>query len=451
MNQSPVTPPYTAETQAPAAPEAVLASFEDGTASAAEVRRRLMSRGAIAALAVIVVAVGLWVAFAQVQETVEARGSVIPAGQVRAVQHLEGGVVQEVLAKEGQLVEQGEMLLRLDPAQIKARYEQARIEEAALRLKAERLRAIGEGREPNFGFADPHFQSLVQDQWSVYNGYLRAQENRRIILESRIQQRRTDLQRLDGDEQTLTRRAQILAEELAMREELFRKGLSPKIMLLNVRRQVADVRGGLASLISKREKLNEAVSEAQAQLDDLESESRAEALAELGLVTARLAQAEEEVKQLAARVAAFDIRAPVRGFVKGIGGYGKDRIVPAGATVMEIVPVDDDLVAEVRVAPRDIGRVVVGQPVAVQVTGAGSNRTGRVGGELREVSAATFTDAAGHPYYRATVVLDQAFTGDDPSVNKILPGMEVDVRIRTGRRTLLDYLLRPATAPKRLL
>ena len=118
---------------------------------------------------------------------------------------------------------------------------------------------------------------------------------------------------------------------------------------------------------------------------------------------------------------------------------------------MEIVPVDDDLVAEIRVAPRDIGRVVVGQPVAVQVTGAGSNRTGRVGGELREVSAGTFSDDAGKPYYRATVVLDQAFTGDDPSINKILPGMEVDVRIRTGRRTLLDYLLRPATAPKRLL
>ena len=196
---------------------------------------------------------------------------------------------------------------------------------------------------------------------------------------------------LDGDEQTLTRRAQILAEELAMREELFRKGLSPKIMLLNVRRQVADVRGDLASLISKREKLNEVVSEAQAQLEDLESETRAEALAELGLVTARLAQAEEEVKQLAARVAAFEIRAPVRGFVKGIGGYAKERIVPAGATVMEIVPVDDDLVAEIRVAPRDIGRVVVGQPVAVQVTGAGSNRTGRVGGELREVSAGTFS------------------------------------------------------------
>ena len=118
---------------------------------------------------------------------------------------------------------------------------------------------------------------------------------------------------------------------------------------------------------------------------------------------------------------------------------------------MEIVPVDDDLIAEVRLAPRDIGRITVGQPVAVQITGAGSGRAGQIGGELRDVSAGTFTDAAGKPYYRATVVLDQAFIGDDPNANRILPGMQVSVRVRTGRRTLLEYLFRPASAPRRLL
>ncbi len=451
MTQPGTTPSYTAETQAPAQGQPALAVLEDGTASAGEGRSRLWSRGMIAGLVVLVAAVGIWAAFAEVQETVEAEGAVVPAGQVRAVQHLEGGVVIEVLAKEGQLVDQGAVLLRLDPAQIKARYEQARIEEAALALKAERLRAIGDGREPNFGFADPRFQSLVQDQWAVYNGYQRAQENRRIILESRIQQRQADLDRLKGEDETLTRKAQILAEELAMREELFRKGLSPKILLLNVRRQVADVRGDMATVITRREKLTQAVEEAKTELDVLESQSREEALAEFGLITAKLAQASEEVKQLAARVAAFDIRAPVKGFVKGIGGYAKDRVVPAGATVMEIVPVDDDLIAEVRLAPRDISRVTVGQPVAVQITGAGSGRAGLVGGELRDVSAGTFTDAAGKPYYRATVVLDQSFIGEDPNANRILPGMEVSVRVRTGRRTLLEYLFRPASAPRRLL
>ncbi|PIW26264.1 MAG: hypothetical protein COW30_15860 [Rhodospirillales bacterium CG15_BIG_FIL_POST_REV_8_21_14_020_66_15] len=451
MTQSDAAPSYTAATQAPVSGEPPASVLEDGTASAAEGRRRLWSRGAVAAVVAITAAAGLWASFAEIQETVEAKGAVVPAGRVRAVQHLEGGVITEILAKEGQLVEQGAVLLRLDPAQIKARFEQARIEETALRLKAERLRAIGDGREPNFAFADPQYQGLVQDQWAVYNGWQRAQENRRIILESRIQQRQADLDRLKGEDETLTRRAQILAEELAMREELFRKGLNPKILLLNVRRQVADVRGDLAAVIAKREKLIKAVEEARSELDVLESQSREEALSDLGLVTARLAQESEEVKQLGARVAAFDIRAPVRGFVKGIGAYAKDRVVTAGATVMEIVPVDDDLIAEVRLAPRDIGRVTVGQPVAVEVTGAGAGRRGQVGGELRDVSAGTFNDRDGMPYYRATVVLDQAFTGDDPNANKILPGMEVSVRVRTGRRTLLEYLFRPAEAPRRLL
>ncbi|MEQ8226670.1 MAG: HlyD family type I secretion periplasmic adaptor subunit [Rhodospirillales bacterium] len=451
MTQTNTPSSYTAETQAPARSEPSLTVLEDGTGSAAEGRRRLWSRGVMAAVAVLVAAVGSWISFAEIQETVEAKGAVVPAGQVRAVQHLEGGIVLEVLAKEGQLIEEGAVLLRLDPAQIKARYEQARIEETALKLKAERLRAIGDGREPNFGFADPAFQELVQDQWAIYNGFQRAQENRRIILEQRIQQRQADLDRLKGEDETLTRKAQILAEELAMREELFRKGLSPKILLLNVRRQVADVRGDLASIISKREKLTKAVEEANTELDVLESQSREEALADLGLVTARLAQASEEVKQLTTRVAAFDIRAPVRGFVKGIAAYAKDRIVPAGATVMEVVPVDDELIAEVHLAPRDIGRITVGQPVAVQITGAGGGQTGRVNGELRDVSAGTFKDDAGQPYYRATVVLDQAFTGEDPNANKILPGMEVKTRIRTGKRTVLEYLFSPAKAPRRLL
>jgi HlyD family secretion protein/adhesin transport system membrane fusion protein len=451
MTQSNAPQPYTAETQPSAAEAPRPAVLEDGTVSAGEGRKLVWSRGVIAAIVAVTAAVGVWAFFAEIQETVEAEGAVIPAGQVRAVQHLEGGVITEVLAKEGQLVEPGTVLLKLDPAQIKARYEQARIEEAALRLKAERLRAIGDGREPNFGFADPEFQSLVQDQWAIYNGYQRAQENRRVILETRIQQRQSDLRRLQDEDVTLTRKAQILAEELAMREELFRKGLSPKILLLNVRRQVADVRGDLAAVISNREKLTKAVEEAQSELEALETRSREEALADLGLVTANLAQASEEVKQLAVRVAAFDVRAPVRGFVKGIAAYGKDRIVPAGATIMEIVPVDDELIAEIRLAPRDIGRITVGQPVAVQVAGVGPDRVGRIGGELRDVSAATFKGTDGKPYYRATVVLDQTFAGDDPNANKILPGMEVSVRVRTGRRTVLEYLLRPASAPRRLL
>ena len=405
----------------------------------------------IAGIIAVVAATAVWASFAEVQQTVEAAGAVVPAGQIRAIQHLEGGVIEEVAAKEGQLVEQGAVLMRLDPTQIKAQYEQARIEETALALKAERLRAIGEGREPNFAFADPRFQNLVQDQWAVYNGWQRLQENRRVILESRVQQRRADLERLKGDDDTLTRKAQILDEELAMREELYKKGLSPKILLLNVRRQVADVRGDLAGNIAKRDKLNQALDEANSELDGLDSQAREEATAELGVISAKLAQAQEEAKRLAARVAAFDIRAPVKGFVKGIDGYAKGRIVPAASTVMEVVPVDDDLVAEVRLMPRDIGRVTVGQPVVVHVSGAGEDRKGRVGGELRDVSAGTFTDAHGAPFYRATIVLDQAFTGDDPNTNKILPGMQVDVRIRTGRQTLLEYLFRPASSARLLL
>lgn len=447
MTQDADLKPYTARTQPPVPADERLPLADEAGASAAEGRRRKLSRGMIAGALLALAAAGLWGAFAEVEETVDARGAVIPAGNVRAVQHLEGGVVTEVAAREGQLVEQGAVLVKLDPAQVKARFEQAQIEETALRLKAERLRAIGDGREPNFGFADPRFQDLVQDHWAVYNGYLRAIENRRAIVESRIDQRRADLKRLQDEDETLTRRAQILAEELAMREELFKKGLSPKILLLNVKRQVADVRGELGALIARREKLTKIVEEAEAELRVVETQAKEEALTEMGLVTARLAQAAEESKRLQARFEAFEVKAPVRGFIKGIASLARGQVVPAGATLLEIVPVDDELIAEVRLAPRDIGRVSVGQPVAVQISGA----PGRVGGELAEVSADTFKDDAGLPYYRAWISLDQDFVGSDPNANRILPGMQVTVRVRTGRRGLFEYLFLPAAAPRRLL
>lgn len=451
MNQTDDTRPYTSDIQPPATRDDRPPATEDGADSLMEAHRRRLSRGMIAGAALVVIAAGAWASFAEVQETVAAQGAVVPAGRVQPVQHLEGGVITEVDAKEGQLVEKGAPLLKLDPAQIRTRLQQAEIEEIALRLKSERLRAIGEGREPNFGFADPKFQDLVKDQWAVYNGYLRAQDNRRAILESRIDQRRADLKRLQDEDETLTRRAQILGEELAMREELFRKGLNPKIQLLTVKRQVADVRGALAELIARREKLNKVVEEAQSELQDIDSQARAEALAEMGVTSARLAQAADETKRLATRVAAFEIRSPVRGFVKGIERYAKGQVVPPGSTLLEVVPVDDQLIAEVHLAPRDVGRVSVGQPVAVEVTGAGPDRAGRVSGELKEVSVGTFTDGEGKPYYRATVALDQDFIGTDPGANRILPGMPVDIRVQTAKRTLLEYLFRPVTPPKKVL
>lgn len=440
--------PYTTETQPPLAGPSDRPDRADTGASLVDRRLLHFSRRTIVWIVLFLAVVGGWVGFAEIEETVAADGAIVPAGQIRPVQHLDGGVILSVAAKEGQLVSPGDILMRLDSEQLAGRLKQARNEEAALRLKAERLRAIGDGREPDFSFVDPEFKELVKDQWAIYNGYLRSRENARLILESRIEQRETDLRRIDSEDETLTRKAQILAEEMAMREALFQKGLNPKVVFLNVKRQVAGVRGAIAELITRREKISKTIEEARIELQALDSDGRSEALGELGNVTRLLAQAEEQRKRFAARVAALDVRAPVRGFIQGIDGYQKGQVVAAGATLMKVIPVDEELVADVRVAPRDISRLSTGQAVAVRVVGVNGAR--QIGGEVRGISSGTVSGGQGAPYYRVTVALDQAFAGTDATVNRFIPGMEVKVSVRTGRRHLWHYLVRPQSPPKTL-
>ncbi|MEK9673714.1 MAG: HlyD family type I secretion periplasmic adaptor subunit [Rhodospirillaceae bacterium] len=439
---------YTETTQIPVAGETTADTSAGGTPSVplADQFRVARSRSFILTGVLVLAALTTWAALTEFEYTVAADGAIIPAGRVRTVQHADGGVVTEVAVKEGQLVQAGDVLVKLDSAVVKGLLNQAREEQTMNRLKAERLRATGEGREPNFAFAPPEFRGLVKDQWAVYNGFLRTQENRRAILESQAEQLQSDLNWADTEDVTLAQKAQILAEELSMREALYWRGLSPKFIMLKTQRQITDVRCEMAALITRRKKINKQIETVKTALKTVENDARVEALEELALVTTAISQVEERTRRLAASLAALDLRAPVRGVVKGVENLKKDRVVKSGEVVFEIVPVDNQLVAEVSIAPKNVVRLRTGQATVVSVAGA----PGPLRGELRKLSSDTVTSRSGGRVYKGVIALDQPYVGGNPKENRLIPGMTVSVKILTGKRRVLDHLFAPQLPAKRL-
>lgn len=284
---------------------------------------------------------------------------------------------------------------------------------------------------------------MINDQQRIYEGSLEAFFSRQETIRKQIEQRRADLELLDEREQTLTRTAEIFAEELEVREKLYKEGLASKISYLDAKRSMNTARGELADLVSERERATQAIKESQSRLDEIETDFREQALAELSESANELIQVEEALIQARDRVRRLKIVAPVRGIVKGLNIHTVGGVIPPGEIITEIVPLDKELVIEGKIQPRDVGHVRIGQPVTVKVTTYDFARFGGISGELKDVSASTFLDEQGEPYYKGIVELDRNYVGNDPAQNRVMPGMTVQADIKTGKKTLFEYLLKP--------
>lgn len=404
-------------------------------------------RIAMITIGVVICAFIIWSAVTNVDEVAIASGEVVPTGQVQSIQHLEGGIISEILVSEGEIVEKEQVLLRLDASSAAADLGQVKARRMGLQLQRERLRAIGSGQPPDFSFAGPEYQRLMDDQLLVYESSINADDNRRKVIVAQIEQRKQELVLLEEEEETLSRTADLRLQEFEMREDLFRRGLTTKISYLDAKRALNEIRGELANLIVERQRNQESLAEQEGRLEEFDTDAREEALSEMGEVTNELAQVNETLSRLIDRVRRLEVVAPVRGVVKGLQIHTVGGVIPPGAVILELVPLDKELVVEARITTRDVGHVRKGQPVTLKVTTYDFARYGGISGELRDVSATTFVDeATGDPYYKGIVAMDRGYVGFDPEKNRVLPGMTVQADIKTGRKTLLEYLMKPVVS-----
>lgn len=398
------------------------------------------------AAAIAVLGFLIWAGFTRIDEVALAEGAVVPSGSIQNIQHLEGGLVEEVLVSEGDLVEEGQVMLRMSPAAALSELEQTRAREMTLLLKAERLRAFAEGREPDFGFASEQYARLVVDNLAIHQTQIQARDGQRSVIQAQIEQKRSELRQLMGQHSTLQTQVDASAEELQMREELVGKGLVSRVVYLDNKREHARLAGELARIIGQTATAREALSETEHRLDDHQTTLHKQTMDELGVAVSELAQVQETIAKLEDRVRRLVIAAPVKGYIKGLAFKNTGAVVQPGALVTEIVPVDRELMIDAKVTTRDIGFVKPGMPVKVKVTTYDFARYGAVWGELVSTSASSFIDETGdgtQSYFKATIKLEQDYVGDVPGQFVITPGMTVQAEIITGDKTLLQYMLKP--------
>ena len=400
-------------------------------------------RSAMVMLSVGFLALIAWSATTEIKETAITFGQVMPTSAVNKIQHLEGGIIEEIMVRDGDLVEKGQVLLRLKADGAQAELSQTETRLGNLQLEAERFRALAEGREPDFTILHERYPELAQNQEEIYRIQTELDANQNEILQVQIKERNAELAQLSEQEATLRKSVDLLSQEVTMRRSLYEQGLNSKVLFLNIQRELNEAQGNLSGVVAEQARARETIAEAKLRLNELEKSQREESITELGRLGGEIAQAREALRKLRDRVARLEIVAPTRGYIKGLQFTTIGGVIAPAQVVMELVPIDDVLIAETRISTEDIGHVHLGQPVTVKVSAFDFIRYGGIEGELVSISASTFVDEEGRPYYKGKVALEADAVGEGASAQKIIPGMTVQADIQTGERTLLQYLLKP--------
>jgi HlyD family secretion protein/adhesin transport system membrane fusion protein len=412
----------------------------------------------------LLVAAGLtWAALAHVPEVAVSVGEISPTVAPAPIQHLEGGIVAEVLVNEGDAVEAGQPLLRMNDAVAQSELSQARHRLESLQLQAQRLAAAADGnvlamdrsrQGPTAGIvahAGGDGQTVMpltsgpfaEPQRAALNARLRALADRVSVLQEQVAQRRGDLATLAGQISAVQEQMELHSKELGIREELARNGLTTRLSVLEAQRLLMSAKAEHERLIGQRVTAQRSLAEAEARVVEAQSAAVDEARQEAARVALDIAETTEVVRKLEDRAERIVLRAPIGGLVRGLAVHRPGTVLPPGGLVAEIMPLDSQLVADVRLMPRDIGFIEVGQPVHVKVQAFDYARFGSVEGHVERVSAGTFLDEQRQPHYRARIALKQQHVGHDPRRAQLVAGMTVQADITTGTKTVLQYLLKP--------
>lgn len=383
----------------------------------------------------------VWAYFAKIDEVVRGNGKVVPSQQVQVVQSMDGGIVKEILVRPGMNVEEGEVLLRIDPTRYSSSLGENRAELLGLEAKAARLAALASG-EPfqapeNVLEEAPHIVEMERRIWET-----RQEELNAVIrqAEDQLKQREEELRETQANKDQASTSCGLTSRELQVTKPLLKSGAVSEVDILRLQRDVAKYCGEAKAAEAQIERLRSAIEEARNKRVEAELTARNEAAAQLADTRTRLATLRETQVALVDRVKLAEIRAPVRGTVNTLKTNTVGGVVRPGDEVLDIVPADDTLLLETRINPRDIAFLHPGQEAEVKFTAYDFTVYGGMSGHVEQISADTVTDSKGDSYYIARVRTDAAQLGEGLA---IIPGMQADVHILTGKRTVLQYLLKP--------
>lgn len=406
----------------------------------------LRARRLLRLIVVVVLLLLGWAALAPLDEVTRGEGKVIPSSQVQIVQAVDGGQVKELLVREGQEVVPGQVLLRIDPIRFTSDALSGRARVLGLKAKVTRLQALIDGRD----FVMPEDVSrdapdTAASEQSLYYSSRAEVDSQLSIARQQLAQREEELNEARARHEQASRGLDLAVQELAMTEPLLKSGAVSEVDIIRLKQTVTKLSGDRSQSAAQIQKVQAAIAESRHKIQDVELEARnkwskelADSMTELGSRSASEVASADKVEQA-------DVRSPVRGTVKRLLVNTINAVVQPGKELVEIVPLDDDLLLEAQVKPRDIAFLRPGLPVRVKITAYDFAIFGGLDGTLEHISADTVTDEKGNAYYLIRVRTLESTLGDNMPIT---PGMVAEVDVLTGKKTVLEYLLKPVLRAK---
>lgn len=389
-----------------------------------------------------VISLVVWASFALIDEVVRGEGKVVPSRQVQVVQSLDGGIVEEILVRSGEIVEAGQVLLRIDPTRFSSSLGENMAERLSLLARAARLEALASGSP----FVPPEEVLLQKPELAEMERRVFESRNSEISAAiksatEQLNQRHQELRETEANRDQAASSCSLTSRELQVTRPLLQSGAVSEVDLLRLQRDVARYCGERKAAEAQIDRILASIQEAESKVTEAELGARNLAAVELSETRAKLATLKEGQLALADRVRLSEVRSPVRGTIKTLMANTVGGVVQPARDILDIVPLDDTLLLEVRISPRDIGFLFPGQNATVKFTAYDFSIYGGLDGVVETIGADTIVDEKGVSYYVVKVRTDRAYVGDDK--RPIIPGMVADVHILTGERTIMHYLLKP--------
>jgi len=393
---------------------------------------------------------GVWASTAPLSGAAVAPGIIVARGQNKVVQHLEGGIIKEILVNEGDTVEADQPVFVLDRIAAETTLNRMTEKRDALAADEARLVAEREGKE-TLEFpallldrqSEPMVARLIDDRSAEFAERLKRYHDEVGILAKRRAAFEEDIRGVEAQNQALKEQMELIDTEITGLAELFEKGLATQDRLLALRRSRAALFGEMGQNVSKIASAHQQIAEIEQQISRAGTVRREEASTTLTETRANLQDVENQIRTAKDILDRIVVRAPVTGVVLKLGVHTSGEVIQPGQRLLEIFPRDSELLIEARVRPEDIDAVSVGLQAAVRFSALNRRTTPVVDAEVEYVSADRLVDdKTGQPYYLARLRLAD-LTGTGIDTGDLYPGMQVETYIRTTERTFVEYLVRP--------
>ena len=386
----------------------------------------------------------IWANLAVLDEVAHANGKVIPSSQIQVIQNLEGGILAEVLVKAGDQVKKNQSLIRMDDTRFGSSFDEGVLSSKALQARIVRLEAEISGHpfEAPEKFPPEHAE-IIEDELQLYNSRQQEFGSSIAILNQQLNQHRQALVELRAEEKKLVRNAELASQELSMTEPLVKTGAVSEVELIRLRQAVNESIGRLEVTQLTVPKAQAVIEEALDKIDERKQQFVSASRIEMNEAKTQLSRLNISNVALEDRVNRTDVQSPVDGTVNQVLVNTTGGVIQPGMDLLEIVPANDTLLVEAKIKPSDVAFIHPGQQATVKLTAYDFAIYGGLDSVLELISADSLTDETGEHFFQIRVRTKKNHLGSDSNPLPIIPGMIATVDIITGKKTVMDYILKP--------